>query len=221
MFESIPLDEFVGRTGAQPRFASTAQKIVSLRDIRPGTITTVQVMPRRYLESMIRSITLEGDENRRPYANCEIKLARKDPYELEIGQTFVERMKYQSLLETFEVLFDEDFCVTRGVAKCNALIIFGKTQDGEDAIAHYIPPIIESSNNVQFLLDGIHRNFLVMRIGTTIESIVLKGVDTPLPCETRNWSTIRVVDEKPLKHERFYDLKPELFRNLKRSGIDG
>ncbi len=221
MFKPISLEEFIKRTGTEPHFTVTAQKIVSLRDIQPNTITAVQVMPRRYLEGMIRNIVLEGNEQYKPYQNCEISLVRMDPHDLQIGQTFVERKKYQSLLENFGTLLDDKFCVTRGTAKCNALIVFGKIKDGTDAIAHYVPPIIEVSNGIQFLLDGIHRNFLVMRIGTTIESILLKGVSLPLPCEARSWQTIRVVDEKPPRNERFYNLKPELFRNLKHAGIDG
>lgn len=221
MFEPIPFEEFVKRTGAEPHFTVTAQEIVSLRDIQPNTIAAVQVMPRPYLEGIIRNVVLEGDNKYKPYHNCEIALARMDPHDLQIGQTFVERKKYQSLLENFGNLLDDKFCVTRGTAKCNALIVFGKTKDGTDAIAHYVPPIIEVTNGTQFLLDGIHRNFLVMRVGTTIESILLKGIDLPLPCEVRSWQTINVVDEKPPRHERFYGLKTELFRNLKHAGIDG
>jgi hypothetical protein len=144
-----------------------------------------------------------------------------DPHDLVIGQTFVERGKYQALLEVFPSLFDGAFCVSRGSAKCNALIVFGQTRTGVPAVAHYLPPFVESSNTSRFLVDGIHRNFLVMRVGTTIESIVIKGVTEPLPCDAVSWGTIKSVDTKPPRGERFHNLEPARFRNLKFVGVDG
>lgn len=221
MFVKIELDEFRKRVGMQPGFTARVDKIVSLRDLDPQHVFAVQVMSLAYLGNLIRNIPLEGDEKCKPYANCDISLVRIDPHDLVIGQTFVERKKYQSLLEDFGKLLDGRFCVTRGTAKCNALIVFGKTFEGEDAAAHYLPPLIEATNGTQFLVDGIHRNFIVMSVGTTIESVLLRNVKIPLPCETRAWSSIVIVDEKPPRHERFHELKPELFRDLKFSGIDG
>lgn len=221
MFQKISIDDFEKRTGLVPQFAVKASRIVSLRDLNPHKVLAVQVMSRIYLEGLLRNIPLEGDANCKPYADCEITLVRMDPYDLVIGQTFVERGKYQSLLEDFGALLDGKFCVTRGTAKCNALTVFGQTYDGEDAVAHYLPPIIEATNGIQFLVDGIHRNFLVMRVGTTIESILLKNVKVPLPCEARSWLTINIVNAKPEREQRFYGLKPGLFRNLKYAGIDG
>lgn len=221
MFQRISIEDFEKRTGVVPHFAAKANKIVSLRDLHPQKVRAVQVMSRTYLESLLRNIPLEGDAASKPYADCDIALVRMDPHDLMIGQTFVERGKYQSLLEDFGALLDDKFCVTRGTAKCNALVVFGQTHDGEDAVAHYVPPIIEATNGTQFLVDGIHRNFLVMRVGTTIESILLKNVKVPLPCEARSWTTIRVVNAKPEREQRFHGLKPELFRNLKYAGIDG
>jgi hypothetical protein len=178
-------------------------------------------MRRSYLKRLLQSVTLEGDHQQRPYEHCEIELASIDPKHLAIGQTFVQRGKYQALIESFGSELEEDFCVSRGTAKCNALIMFGRTLDGEDAIAHYLPPIIEVSGDSHFLLDGIHRNFLVMRVGTTIESVLVKGVTVPPPCDAKTWSDVKVVDEKPPRAERFYNLHPPLFRNLKWIGVDG
>lgn len=221
MFDPITLDEFHRRTGLNPTFSSTADQIVSLRDINPEEISSVQIMPRAYLEKIIRNIVLEGNPTERPYAKCDIQLVRIDPHDLKLGQTFVERPKYQSLLERFGNLFGDSFCTSRGTAKCGPLIVFGKTREGVDAVAHYVPPIIESTNGTQFLLDGVHRNFLVMRVGTTIESIVIKNVETPLPCDVQSWDTVRAVDQKPPRSERFSGLRTEFFRNVKHAGIDG
>lgn len=221
MFESISVETFTRRTGITPNFSMRASKIVSMRDLAHGSITGVQVMPKDYLRKLLHSVTLEGDTNHRPYKDCDIKLVRIDPNDLAVGQTFVQRSKYQDFLEEFSSILDESFCVTRGAAKCNALIVFGRTQSGEDVVAHYLPPIIEATNGTQFLLDGIHRNFLVKQIGTTIESIIVKGVSAPLPCTAKNWSDIHIVNEKPPRDQRFHNLQPSLFRNLKWIGVDG
>ncbi len=218
---NIEIEEFQKRVGIRPGFTARVNSIVSLRELDPKHISGLQVMPRNYLESLIRNISLEGDEEHKPYAECEISLMRIDPHSLVIGQTFIQREKYQSILEGFGLLLDKDFCVPRGVAKKCALIIFGKTFKGDDAVAHYLPPIIEATNGTQFLIDGIHRSFIVKNTGTTIESIILKNVKTPLPCEAMDWESISFVDEKPPRQERFRNLQPQLFRNLKFTGIDG
>lgn len=224
MFEPLNVVDFEARTGLKTVFSCGAEKIVSLRDLNDGEVTAVQVMPIAYLETLLRNITLEGDASVKPYANCEISLVSMDPRSACVGQTFVERSKYQAILEKFELL-DGKFCVNGGAAKRNALIIFGKAKDGMEVMAHYLPPMYEAANGNgnghHFLLDGVHRNFLVKQIGTTIESILIKGVKVPLPCDPGTWQEVRVVDEKPPRHERFHNLRPELFRNLKFIGIDG
>ncbi len=222
MFQPILTEELESRIGKLPFGKRTQAKIiVSLRDIDPKNIASVEIIPREYLERLIRGVTLEGNSSIRPYANCEIITARIDPYELEIGQTFIQREKYRQILEDFGNILDSGFCVTRGIAKRSPFIIFGLTRDGRPAAAHYLPPLIEENNGIRFLLDGIHRNFLVKNIGTTIESIIIKGVKTELPCDPRPWNTIRAVEKKPPREERYFNLRADLFRNLKHTGIDG
>ncbi len=219
MFQPIPMEEFLDRTKTKiPSFPTTLEFVVSLRDITE--ISAVQVMPKNYLENIIRNITLEGDPSYRPYKNAEISLARIDPHELSVGQTFVERKKYQSILENFGNALMKEYCVPRGIAKAMPVIVFGKTETIESAVALYLPPIIEA-NSRQFLMDGIHRNFIVMRTGTTIESIVIKNVDVPLPCDIGTWDIVNIVDEKPPREKRFHNLNVDFFRNLKFAGVDG
>lgn len=224
MFEPLDVRDFEARTGLKTGFSCRAEEIVSLRDLNEGEVTAVQVMPISYLEALLRNVSLEGDVNVKPYANCEFSLVSMDPRSACVGQTFVERSKYQAILEKFELL-DGKFCVNGGAAKRNALIIFGVNKDGKEVMAHYLPPIYEvmngNDNGHHFLLDGVHRNFLVKQIGTTIESILIKGVKIPLPCDPGTWQEVRVVSEKPPRLERFHNLRPELFRNLKFIGIDG
>lgn len=221
MFEPISITDFKSRTGIEPDFVMHATKVVSLRDLVPGSISAVHVMRRDYLSKLLRSVTLEGDGEHRPYEHCQIELARIDPSHLVIGQTFIQRSKYQDILEKFGNHLNGDFCVTPGTVASSAMVMYGQTRTGEDAIAHYIPPIIEVSGDNLFLLDGIHRNYLAMRVGTTIESVLVKGVKAPPPCDVRTWSDIKVVNKKPPREKRFYNLQPPLFRNLKWIGVDG
>lgn len=222
MFTPIPLDDFAARTGIRARALADAwhgaERLVSLRDI--ATVTALQAMPIAYLEALLRNVTIAGDPNVRPYAACRIDQLRMDPQSLAVGQTFIERGKYRALLEEFPALF-AGFSVTRGPAKCTAYVVAGVAKDGSPVIAHYLPPIIEEHGNALVLLDGVHRNFLIGSVGTTIETLVLRGVATPFPADTRGWDAVMPVDEKPPKDQRYFNLRPDLFRDLKHIGIDG
>jgi hypothetical protein len=222
MFSPISLPDFETRTGLKTSdFAGVwneARHIVALREIT--TVLAVQAMPIGYLKQLLQSVRLAGDADARPYAGCTIKLVRMDPRSVRIGQTFVERKKYQAILERFGDFFSE-FCVSRGISKMTASIVLGTTADGVASLAHYIPPIAEEHAGKPLCLDGIHRNFVVKNAGTTIETVVVSGVSANFPCEVREWSAIQVVETKPPKEERFFGLRPELFRDLKIIGIDG
>ena len=222
MFQHIDLETFRARTGIChedfARLCAKGEKIVSLREI--VEVTCVQAMPKGYLYRLIESVTLDGNPRDKPYSGCKIELVRMDPNSLLVGQTFVERDKLQRILEHFTDMWSE-FCVTRGIAKRTAWIVFGQTAQEESVIAHYLPPIVEENNGQRLLLDGVHRNFLTKAVGTTIETIVIKDVRTAFPCTCSSWDDVYPVDEKPPKDERFRDLQPALFRNVKAIGIDG
>jgi hypothetical protein len=222
VFTSVPLAQFEERTGIKsrdyPGILQGIEQIVSLRDIAKPQ--QVSVMPRDYLESLVRNITLARSATEKPYEHLEICLERTDPHGLLIGQTFVLREKYRSILEDFADLFD-GFCVTRGAAKCNAMVVAGYSIDGVLSLAHYLPPIVEEHYGHRVLLDGIHRNYLVMKIGTTLETVVVKGVRTTFPAKPQRWSQIKVVNEKPVLEDRYFDLQHSLFRQLHEVGIDG
>lgn len=176
-------------------------------------------MPINYLKVLIKNVGLEGDPREKPYKSCHIELIRFDPWSIKIGQTFIERKKYQSILEEFSNFF-KDYCITRGAAKCNAYIVRGQTTDNVTAVAHYVPPIIEVREE-WVLLDGTHRSFLIKNVGTTSEAVVIKGVKTKFPCEPQEWASIKIVDSKPPRHERYLKLDAKFFRDLKMVGIDG
>ena len=116
MFQPIELEVFQQRTSISDSELvfpwDKAKLIVAFRDI--GEIQSIQVMPEAYLEKLIRNTTLAGPAQEKVYANCKIKRARIDPHNVLVGQTFVERPKYEKLLENLTDSF-KGFCVNRGL----------------------------------------------------------------------------------------------------------
>jgi hypothetical protein len=222
VLQPMLLSEFMRRASIATgswlwRWEEEVTHIVSLRQI--ARVTELSVMPMGYLECLLRHVVLTGHPDIQPYKDARVCTGRLDPRRILVPQTFIQRDKYQSFIESFDRVF-EGFAVTRGVAKCTALIVRGVTQDGTDAIAHYLPPIVEAGKET-VLLDGMHRNFLVMKIGTTMEAIFLENVGAPFPCSPQSWDKVSVVAMKPPREQRFFDLQPHLFRDLTYVGIDG
>jgi hypothetical protein len=222
--QHIPFDEFLKRVElSRDDFGfpdiRNIREVVALRELR--RVLSVNSMPISYLEKLLSRITIKGNPDIRVYANRPLRLLRVDPTHVKVGQTFIERQNYISILEDFPRLFDQ-FAISRGIAKLTALIVIGEDKEGHIVLAHYLPPIIESHGGKLILMDGMHRNFIVKNIGTTIESIVIEDVEIPFPCSTHDWDSIKILDEKPKDvKDRFFDLKPELFRDVKSLGIDG
>lgn len=220
-FEPIDLSEFGRRTGMdmlELAEMSGADRIVSPRQI--VVARHILCMRLDYLERLLKSVPLLGDPARTPYAGCRIKRYRMDPRMSKVGQTFIERRKINDLHELFTAMFSEHD-VPYGIAKKGASLIFGTTAEGDRAIAQYLPPIVEQIGNRHAVLDGIHRFSYTKGAGTTLEIVKITDPSEPFPCDLRKWSSIKAVDAKPPKNERFFNLKPELFRDLKYVGIDG
>lgn len=221
-FEPITLATFRDRTGIAsgdllPSWHEVGT-VVALRDL--VSVEHVQSMTVDYLSRLVRNVTLAGDDSVRPYQDCEVRLLRIDPDAVRSPQTFVERSKYQRIVEDVSDLLG-GFCQARGIAKRTASVIIGRNAEGQRCLAHYLPPLVEESQGRMRLLDGTHRCFLVRAVGTTIESVLIRGVTVPFPCEPQNWRDVRKVDAKPPLEERFAGLNPALFRNVKHIGIDG
>lgn len=218
--ESIKFEDFSSRTGI-PRSAlfreyKDAEVVVGLREL--SCIDRVLVMPKDYLATLLGCVPLLGSAER-PYEHSSIETLRMDPRSVKVAQTFVERKKCLNFLEQFSNKLTA-FCLTNGAAKCTSFIAYGTTVDGKAAIAHYVPPIIEKHEEL-FLVDGTHRNWLVMTIGTTLEVVVVSDVRSQFPCTPVSWDQVRPVDSKPPKYERHINLRETLFRDLKFIGIDG
>jgi len=220
-FEPIDLGEFEKRTGLDMRelaYMSRADRIVSPRQIVEARYMLAMWIP--YLQGLIASVPLLGDPSRKPYAGCRIDRYRIDPRMSKVGQTFVERGKIRALHELFSGLFDEHD-VPYGISKKGAWWIFGKTAEGDRAIAQYLPPIVEQIDDRHAVLDGVHRFSYVRGAGTTLEIIKISDPKEDFPCDLQKWDSIKHVDAKPPKDQRFFNLRPDLFRDLKYVGIDG
>lgn len=198
---------------------SRIKHVIGLREMKE--IISMNAMSRGYLNHLLARIGTANSFDKKVYENAKISFARIDPYSLRLGQKFVYRKNYIAIMENFPNLFG-DFHVSRGISKLTAFIIIGKDKDGSIALAHYLPPIIEIHDGRLVLLDGVHRNFIVKNSGTTIEAIIIKNINVPFPCAPQKWREVKVIDNKPEKIEdRYFELKPELFRDLKSIGIDG
>lgn len=221
MFEPITVSDFEERVGFRPHGTSSWEKATNITSLRQlVSIEALEPMRRDYLEQLMQSVRLSDSDLSFVYRRSMIETMRIDPQSVMLGQTFVERGKYQRFLETFDSQFSA-FCVPRGMAKLSACVVLGKTAGGIHAIAHYLPPIVEQRENTLALLDGVHRMFLAKQVGTTLECIVVSPVVAPFPADLHGWDRVSVVSEKPELGARYSNLRPELFRDLKYVGVDG
>ncbi|MBI2624822.1 MAG: hypothetical protein HYW70_00580 [Candidatus Nealsonbacteria bacterium] len=195
------------------------QQVIPLRDIK--IIDALIPMPFDVLLDILREIkTIDG---KKVFKKATIEMINLDPRQLKIGQRFVYRQNYQSLVENVASLF-KHFSVASGLSELGTYFIFGKNLNGIDSMALYLPPIVERHRKDLVVMDGIHRNYITKQIKPMINSIVVSGVSHPFPCDLMPWSSIKVIDlqEKPSDiNERYFGLKTGLFRDLKHLGIDG
>ncbi|MEI7741392.1 MAG: hypothetical protein WCJ29_02705 [bacterium] len=219
---SIPIDQFESRTGIvrsdYDASESRPKLVIAFRDL--VRVESVQAMPMIYLKKLLNRVTLGGVVEERPYAECEVQFERVDTANALVAQTFVQNEKLLRILRNVSMVLD-GHCVSHGFAKLTSLIIRGANAEGVPCIAHYLPSIMEKHDGQYCLLDGTHRGYLAQAIGTTIEAIVLSRRLPPFPARPQPWSAVQSVDLKPPPPERHFDLRPELFRDLKFVGIDG
>ncbi len=195
------------------------QRVIPLRDLKK--VFSVVPIERTVLLEIIRQIkTLDG---RPVYENAEIDMFKIDPRQLRIGQKFAYRENYTQLLEEVTDTFGK-FFIPGGISELGAYFIFGLDGSGEYSMSFYVPPILERHGNELAIMDGVHRDFIIMRSGATILAIVVSNVSLPFPCSLHKWEELKVIDlqDKPKDiKERYFDLQKELFRDVKFLGIDG
>lgn len=196
-------------------------KIVPLRRI--SEIHSLIPITSEMLTYLVRRIsTLDGGL---PYKNASIQMVKVDPRQLKIGQKYVYRENYQKLMEEVPGILRNFMVTSGGLSDLGAYFVFGINGDTDAlCLACYLPPIIEQHSWGLPVMDGIHRNYISKQSGGTPNSILVRNVELPFPCDAQNWSKIEIIPlaDKPDRIEdRYFGLNKGLFRNLKYLGIDG
>ncbi|MDP1719199.1 MAG: hypothetical protein Q8L24_02120 [bacterium] len=195
--------------------------VIPLKDIR--RIASIVPVPNRLLTLLLRKITtLEGGLE--PFRSSSFQLLKVDPTQLMIGQKFAYRENYVQLLEELADIFREKYAINSGITNLGAFMVFGEDAEEKKAMAFYLPPIVEQHGAKLVVMDGIHRNFITLQMGATINAILVREVGVPFPCSPHSWQDLKVINlaEKPKDlNERYFDLNKSFFRDLKHFGIDG
>lgn len=200
---------------------NSLKKIIPLKNLTE--VKAVIPLKKKFFEQTIRNITTL-DKKEKPFKSSEINLIKVYPNQLKIGQKFVYRENYQKLIEQMPAIFD-DYLICSGVCDLGAFALTGLDAEGNHCLAYYLPPIIERHyKKGPVIMDGIHRNFINRQIGHTLNAIIIDKVKTPFPCSFHSWDEIEIISlkNKPKNiKERYFDINPDLFRDLKYLGIDG
>lgn len=196
------------------KFDPVADYIVPARDL--VDIKDLKHIDRTNLLNIVKNITLR-DSDHKPYKNAEIMVYRMSPSGMMIGQSFVLENKILDLCRFSE--FTSNFSIF-GFSKFPPLLMYGKDKEGDHACSIYLPPIAEI-NSHHVLLDGMHRSYLCKSSDTSLNYLVVKGVDSPLPFKPMTWKSVDLVSERPLINDRYVDLDMTYFRDLGSVGIDG
>jgi hypothetical protein len=221
-FSPITVADFYERTGinlSKIRACESITWIVSPRDIT--NISDVMGMSNEYRNRLLASIGLAAHPSRKIYEGLSVHQFWVDPSSLMLGQKFVYRPNYISIVEGFRTIC-RGFEMIKGFTQYLACLIIGTDDSGKPVLGHYLPPIVEQHGTQWILMDGVHRNYLAQQAGVPIECIVIHGVTVPFPCTPHEWDEVTVVEEKPNRAEdRYWDLDRKLFRDTKLVGIDG
>lgn len=226
----IPPNEYLSRLGLSlnefvrelrlPDVSNVTQ-IVPLRMIRRVTSPPIPISQDLLVRLLRRVRTMD---NQLPFLGASFLTLKIDPRHLKVGQRFIYRENYLRLMENIPDLFHQFPSGNGYLSDLGAYFIFGETETKEYALACYIPPLIEQHGEHLAIMDGVHRDFIVKQAGSTINAVLIRGVEIAFPCSMHGWEDTKVIplSEKPEQMaDRYFDLRPELFRNLKYLGIDG
>lgn len=225
MFEPLTLDVLAERIGTDLRsvvhLPVHIKQVVSPRDFY-GQAKSFIAMPRPFMESLIRSVWLAGDPTCKPYANCEIQTCLSDPHRVKPVQRFVMEDKILGILIRFNSGYLGGLCMygNGGLAKCSAGFMLGTLEGGQEAIAIYLPPLVEVHDGEHLQIDGTHRGFICRALGVTHESITIESVTTAFPVIPQDWTNVSPYRVKPKREVRYEGLNEQLFREIGRVGID-
>lgn len=224
----IPFGEYLKRIHLGPEYFEDElclpriykiEKVLPLKNLKE--IHSVLPITNSFLLGIVKKI--KTIDNQSPFKNATAELTKVDSNQLKVGQKFVYRENYQNMLENLPKIFKK-FAISSGLSDLDAYMVFGADSRKNYCLSYYIPPIVEQHNDTLVIMDGVHRNYINKQWGTTLKAILIKNINVPFPCSFHPWNEIEII---PLKNKpkdiekRYFDLNPNLFRDLKYLGIDG
>ena len=225
----ISFDEYLSRLHLSERsfrkrldlpIVGRVKRVLPLKNIR--NVDSIIPLPNSFLFWLLENLkTMSGEL---PFKNARFELMKFDPVQLRIGQKFAYRENYVELLESVADIFRKKHAINSGVTNLGAFMIFGRDDQDQCALAYYLPPLVEEHNQDLVIMDGIHRDYLTLQMGATITAVRVRDIKIPFPCSAHKWDELKVISlrDKPQDiNERYFDLRKDLFRDLKYLGIDG
>lgn len=214
----LKIEEFEERLHL-PKVEDITQ-IIPLRDIHEiQSIVPISVDTLEYLLRQVK--TLDG---RFVFEKARVRMKKVDPCDLKIGQKFVYREKYASLVENVPNIFSRFLTGSTGLGNLGAYFVFGLNGNGGYSMACYLPPLIEQHGPDFLITDGVNRTYLAMQVGIAINSLQIENINLPFPCLSKEWSEVRLISlsERPVEMAgRYFQFQQGFFRDLKYLGIDG
>jgi hypothetical protein len=219
---SLPIEQIESFVGIKiPRPSRDYDRIISPRDLKE--ILCISPFEVSLFERLIRKIPLRNSEEEiYPYENANIRVFSSSPKSFDVGQKFVLESKVDSIIKgegSLNSLLNKFYMPS--LPEMVPSIFYGLDYNGNHALAFYSPPIGEIHNHHPTIIDGIHRTWLVLKIGGNVNSVQISNVSKPLPFNPICWNDCRLVSEKPIKNERYNNLNPSYFRDLSKVGLDG
>lgn len=218
--QHLNLNERDFRNRLQLPAVGKVKRVIPLKDVQKTE--SILPMTQEFLFQVLRKVkTVDGQV---PFSNSEFEMLKIDPLQLRIGQKYAYRENYLGLLEGLSGLFSQQHVINSGITNLGAFMVFGRDVYEQPVLAFYIPPIVEHHGYGLVIMDGIHRDYMTLQMGATIFAIVVSSVSVPFPCSAQKWKELKMISlaEKPLDaNERYFDLRKNLFRDLKYLGIDG
>lgn len=124
------------------------------------------------------------------YENASISLEEFHPVELYPTALYVIKDNLRKIQEIREELLQKGIDIFR---------LTGVVEHSEGVIA---PPVIELSDGVPAIVDGIHRVYLAMIMGKYINCIYIKGASAPIISIPVEWEQVVEYDVKPDRPEQ-------------------
>lgn len=218
--EHLNLNERDFRNCLQLPPVGKIKRVIPLKDIQE--VGSILPLTQEFLFQILRKVkTLD---NQSPFQNSEFEMLKLDPLQLRIGQKYAYRENYIGLLEGLSGIFCQKHAINSGITNLGAFMVFGRDVYNQQVLAFYIPPIVEQHNFGLVIMDGIHRDYMTLQMGVTIFALVVSSVSVPFPCSAQKWKELKMIglaEKPPDINERYFDLRQNLFRDLKYLGIDG